>query len=91
MIAFVGVAAAEAATGKSVLEQAAAAPFSVFTVAFLISIASIFPKYASGVPLARLIDGAGEAHWAWWLLCCLDVCWREGSICFMAATSGEVM
>ena len=59
MIAFVGAAAAEAATGKSVLEQAAAAPLSVLIVGFLISIASIFPKYASGVPLARLLDSAG--------------------------------
>jgi hypothetical protein len=60
MIAFVGAAAAEVTTGKSVLEQAAAAPGSVLTAVFLISLASVFPKFASGVPLAKLIDTAGK-------------------------------
>ena len=59
MIAFVGAAAAEAATGKTVLHQAAEAPVLVFFTIFLISVATIFPKFAAGVPLAELINSTG--------------------------------
>ena len=59
MIAFVGAAAAEAATGKTVVDQAADAPILVLFAVFLISVASIFPKFAAGVPLAQLIESTG--------------------------------
>lgn len=60
MIAFVAAAAAEAASGKSILEQAALAPVSVSIAVFLISLGSVFPKFAAGVPLATLTDATGD-------------------------------
>ncbi|BDA51398.1 probable low molecular mass early light-inducible protein HV60, chloroplastic [Coccomyxa sp. Obi] len=60
MIAFVGAAAAEAASGKSILEQAAVAPVSIAIAVFLISLGSVFPKFAAGVPLATLTNAAGR-------------------------------
>ena len=65
MIAFVGAAAAEAATGKTVLHQAAEAPILVLFTMFLISVASIFPKVAAGVPLAELIESTGTLARSW--------------------------
>ena len=69
MIAFAGAAAAEAASGKSVVEQAATAPVLVLFAVFLISLASIFPKFASGVPLAKLIDATGMSPVCWRMQC----------------------
>lgn len=60
MIAFVAAAAAEAASGKSILEQAASAPVSVAIAVFLISLGSVLPKFAAGVPLATLTDATGD-------------------------------
>lgn len=59
MIAFAGAAVAEAVSGKSILEQAAIAPISVGVTMFLISLASLFPKYSAGVSLSQLIDATG--------------------------------
>lgn len=59
MIAFAGAAAAEAASGKSILEQASIAPISVLITVFLISLGSLFPKFAAGVPLSQLTDATG--------------------------------
>lgn len=61
MIAFAGAAAAEFATGKSIFEQAANSPFFITFMVFLISLGSLLPKYASGVPLVTLLDATGEA------------------------------
>ncbi|EIE20031.1 hypothetical protein COCSUDRAFT_58256 [Coccomyxa subellipsoidea C-169] len=60
MIAFAGAAVAEAVSGKSILEQAAVAPISVGLTMFLISLASLFPKYSAGVSLSQLIDATGR-------------------------------
>lgn len=62
MIAFVGAAAAEAATGKTVLDQAVEAPILVFVAIVLVSVATIFPKYAAGVPLEKLIEATGTCE-----------------------------
>lgn len=61
MIAFVAAMAAEAASGKSILEQAATAPITVSVAVFLISLGSIFPKLASGVPLVQLTEAMGAS------------------------------
>ena len=62
MIAFVGAAAAELATGKSILEQAATSPAFVTFMTLLLTAAGFLPKIASGVSLERLLDAAGVAH-----------------------------
>ncbi len=59
MIAFVGAAAAELATGKSVLEQATASPALITFMTLLLTAAGFMPKIASGVSLSRLLDAAG--------------------------------
>ena len=59
MIAFAGAAAAEVATKKSILEQAAARPVFITFMVFLLTIAGFMPKLASGVSLSKLIDAAG--------------------------------
>ena len=59
MIAFVGAAAAEVATGKSVLEQATAAPALIIFMVLLLTLAGFMPKIASGVSLSKLLDAAG--------------------------------
>ena len=59
MIAFVGAAAAEVATGKSVFEQATASPLFITFVTFLLTMAGFMPKIASGVSLSKLLDAAG--------------------------------
>ena len=59
MIAFVGAAAAEVATGKSVLEQAATSPAFITFMTLLLTAAGFMPKIASGVSLSRLLDAAG--------------------------------
>ena len=59
MIAFVGAAAAELATGKSVLEQATASPAFITFMTLLLTAAGFMPKIASGVSLSRLLDAAG--------------------------------
>jgi hypothetical protein len=59
MIAFVGAAAAEVSTGKSIAEQASASPLFITFMVLLLSVAGFVPKLASGVSLSRLIDAAG--------------------------------
>ena len=59
MIAFAGAAAAEVATGKSILEQAAERPVFITFMVSLLTVAGFMPKLASGVSLSKLIDAAG--------------------------------
>jgi hypothetical protein len=66
MIAFAGAAAAEVATGKSVLEQATVAPVFVTFMVFLIVLGSLLPKYAAGVSLARLLEATGQGSFFLW-------------------------
>lgn len=72
MIAFAGAAAAEVATGQSILEQAAASPVFITFMVLLLTVAGFMPKLASGVSLSRLIDAAGNSWrkdivgtWVW--------------------------
>ena len=60
MWAFLAAVAAEVASGRSVLEQLAAAPLSVAATAALISAGSLAPKFASGVSLSSLISAASR-------------------------------
>jgi len=60
MWAFLAAVAAEAASGRSVLEQLAAAPLSVVATVALIAVGSLAPKFASGVSLSSLIASASR-------------------------------
>jgi len=62
MIAFAGAAAAEVATGKSVLQQAARSPGFIIFMVFLLTVAGFMPKLASGVSLSKLLDAAGMSN-----------------------------
>eukprot|EP00891_Asterochloris_glomerata_P007245 jgi/Astpho2/7245/fgenesh1_pg.00113_%23_62_t len=60
MIGFVATAAAEAATHKSALEQIQIAPIKFTITMFLISLASLIPKYASGTSLAAITQACSR-------------------------------
>jgi hypothetical protein len=60
MWGFLAGVAAEASSGKSIVEQAAINPVGVTLFVFLISLASIIPKYASGEALAELHNAASR-------------------------------
>ena len=60
MLAFVAVAFGELTTGKSVLEQVPTVPFRIVFVSFLISVASILPKYSAGVSLQEITEAASR-------------------------------
>ena len=60
MLAFVAVAFGELTTGQSVIEQVASVPFRVVFVSFLISVASILPKYSAGVSLQEITEAASK-------------------------------
>ena len=59
MIAFAGAAAAEVATGKGIVEQAAEHPVLITFMVFLLTVAGFMPKLASGVSLSKLLDASG--------------------------------
>ena len=60
MIGFVATAAAEAASHKSALEQIQIAPIKFTITMFLISLASLIPKYASGTSLAAITQACSR-------------------------------
>ena len=60
MWAFAAAVAAEAASGRSVVDQLAAAPVSVIFTMLLITAGSLAPKFASGVGLGSLIASASR-------------------------------
>lgn len=60
MWAFFICSLTELTAGQSVLEQAAAHPISATFLGALISLASLAPKYVSGVSLAELQDAASR-------------------------------
>ncbi|KAK9834284.1 hypothetical protein WJX81_003398 [Elliptochloris bilobata] len=60
MWAFAAAVAAEAASGRSVVEQLAAAPVSVALTVLLITLGSLMPKFASGVALDSLIASSSR-------------------------------
>ena len=62
MIAFAGAAAAEVATGKSILQQAAHSPGFIIFMVVLLTVAGFMPKVASGVSLSKLLDAAGMSN-----------------------------
>ena len=86
MIAFAGAAAAEVATGKGIVEQAAEHPVLITFMVFLLTIAGFMPKLASGVSLSKLLDASGALKTAYGsgtsvsffhILAC-----RAASVCF---------
>lgn len=58
MIAFVAIALTEVTQHKGLLEQLQSYPGKTATLMVLISIASLIPKYVSGVSLRDLYDAA---------------------------------
>lgn len=60
MWAFAAAVAAEAASGRSVVNQLAAAPLSVVFTVLLITAGSLAPKFASGVSLGSLIASSSR-------------------------------
>ena len=65
MIAFAGAAAAEVATGKGIVEQAAEHPVLITFMVFLLTVAGFMPKLASGVSLSTLLDASGALKTAY--------------------------
>lgn len=65
MIAFAGAAAAEVATGKGIVEQAAEHPVLITFMVFLLTVAGFMPKLASGVSLSKLLEASGALETAY--------------------------
>ena len=62
MWGFAAGVAAELGSHESILRQAAGHPFGVTFFMLLISVASIMPKFASGVPIGELRNYAQPLH-----------------------------